>query len=51
MIITVGLSWTLAELARHPEKQEKLRRELLQFSRNDPTWDQVVTGTACPYRT
>ncbi|KAM6495403.1 Cytochrome P450 [Amanita muscaria] len=45
----ISLSWALVELARHPEKQEKLRRELLQFSRSDPTWDQVVTGTACPY--
>ncbi|KIL67292.1 hypothetical protein M378DRAFT_9529 [Amanita muscaria Koide BX008] len=35
--------------SRHPEKQDKLRRELLQFSGGDPTWDQVVTGTACPY--
>ncbi|KAM6495399.1 Cytochrome P450 [Amanita muscaria] len=41
--------WALVELARHPEKQEKLRRELLQFSGSDPTWDQIVTGTACPY--
>ncbi|KIL67314.1 hypothetical protein M378DRAFT_300977 [Amanita muscaria Koide BX008] len=45
----VSLSWALVELARHPEKQDKLRRELLQFSGSDPTWDQVVTGTACPY--
>ncbi|KAM6495420.1 cytochrome P450 [Amanita muscaria] len=44
-----SLSWTIVELARHPEKQDKLRRELLQFSGSDPTWDQVVTGTACPY--
>ncbi|KAM6495435.1 Cytochrome P450 [Amanita muscaria] len=41
--------WALVELARHSEKQNKLRRELLQFSGSDPTWDQVVTGTACPY--
>ncbi|KAM6496510.1 Cytochrome P450 [Amanita muscaria] len=45
----ISLSWALVDLARHPEKQDKLRRELLQFSGNDPTWDQVVTGTACPY--
>ncbi|KAM6495404.1 Cytochrome P450 [Amanita muscaria] len=49
MAITVSLSWALVELARHPEKQDTLRRELLQFSGSDPTWDQVVTGTACPY--
>ena len=41
--------WALVELARHPETQDKLRRELLQFSGSDPTWDQIVTGTACPY--
>ncbi|KAM6495417.1 Cytochrome P450 [Amanita muscaria] len=41
--------WALVELARHPEKQDKLRRELLQFSGSNPTWDHVVTGTACPY--
>ncbi|KAM6495402.1 Cytochrome P450 [Amanita muscaria] len=45
----ISLSWTLVELARHPEMQDKLRRELLQFSGSDPTWDQVVTGSACPY--
>ncbi|KIL67281.1 hypothetical protein M378DRAFT_299510 [Amanita muscaria Koide BX008] len=45
----ISLSWALVELARHPEKQDKLRRELLQFSGSNPTWDQVVTGTACPY--
>ncbi|KAM6495423.1 Cytochrome P450 [Amanita muscaria] len=44
-----SLSWTLVELARQPEKQDKLRRELLHFSGSDPTWDQVVTGTECPY--
>ncbi|KIL67272.1 hypothetical protein M378DRAFT_73991 [Amanita muscaria Koide BX008] len=49
MTVTVSLSWTLVELARHPEMQDKLRRELLQFSGSDPTWDQVVTGSACPY--
>ncbi|KAM6495223.1 Cytochrome P450 [Amanita muscaria] len=43
------ITWALVELARHPEKQNKLRQELRQFSGNDPTWDQVVTGTACPY--
>jgi len=45
----VSISWAMVELARHPEKQDKLRRELHQLSGNDPTWDQVVTGTACPY--
>ena len=44
-----AVKWAIVELARHPEKQNKLRRELLQFSGSDPTWDQVVTGTACPY--
>ncbi|KIL67056.1 hypothetical protein M378DRAFT_160034 [Amanita muscaria Koide BX008] len=49
LFLFAGYETTAMELARHPEKQDKLRRELLQFSGNDPTWDQVVTGTACPY--
>jgi cytochrome P450 len=34
----------LIELARNPEKQTKLREELLEFGVGDPTWDQLVSG-------
>ncbi|KAJ7464550.1 cytochrome P450 [Mycena latifolia] len=37
-------SWALIELAKHPEKQAKLREELVQFGGTDPTWDQLVSG-------
>ncbi|KAJ7071727.1 cytochrome P450 [Mycena belliarum] len=40
----VSLTWALIELARNPEKQEKLRQELRQFGTTDPTWDQLVSG-------
>ncbi|KAJ7165645.1 cytochrome P450 [Mycena crocata] len=36
--------WALIELARLPEKQTKLREELVQFGSADPTWDQLVSG-------
>ncbi|KIL67269.1 hypothetical protein M378DRAFT_159670 [Amanita muscaria Koide BX008] len=45
----LSLNWALIELARHPETQDKLRRELLQPSGNDLTWDQMIAGNACPY--
>ncbi|KAG6825758.1 hypothetical protein H0H92_002523 [Tricholoma furcatifolium] len=35
--------WTLIELARKPEKQQKLREELSRFSTTDPTWEQLVS--------
>ncbi|KAJ7196877.1 cytochrome P450 [Mycena haematopus] len=37
------LQWALIELSRHPEIQDKLRKDLLaRFSGTDPTWDQLV---------
>ncbi|KAJ7499895.1 cytochrome P450 [Mycena latifolia] len=41
---SVSLTWALIELARNPEKQTKLREELLRFGSADPTWDQLVSG-------
>ncbi|KAJ7772424.1 cytochrome P450 [Mycena metata] len=38
---SVSLTWALVELARHPEMQDKLRKDLSRFS-TDPTWDQLV---------
>ncbi|KAJ7015768.1 cytochrome P450 [Mycena alexandri] len=37
----------LIELARKPEKQAKLREELIRFGATDPTWDQL--GSSLPY--
>jgi len=36
--------WALIELCRKPEKQQKLRDELSQFSGTDPSFDQLSTG-------
>ncbi|KAJ7775694.1 cytochrome P450 [Mycena maculata] len=44
---SISLTWALIELARNPEKQAKLREELVQFGPADPTWDQL--GSALPY--
>ncbi|KAJ7744174.1 cytochrome P450 [Mycena metata] len=44
---SISLTWALIELARKPEKQAKLRDELVQFGAADPTWDQL--GSALPY--
>lgn len=42
------LQWALVELSRHPEKQQRLRRELLDaFSTHDPTHDDFMA--ALPY--
>ncbi|TFK28611.1 cytochrome P450 [Coprinopsis marcescibilis] len=38
------LTWALIELARNPEKQERLRSELAEFSGTDPTWEQLTLG-------
>ncbi|KAF7331057.1 Cytochrome P450 [Mycena venus] len=40
---SIALTWALIELAKHPEIQDKLRRDLARFSGNDPTWDQLVS--------
>ncbi|KAJ7499846.1 cytochrome P450 [Mycena latifolia] len=44
---SISLTWALIELAKQPEKQAKLREELIQFGATDPTWDQLVS--ALPY--
>ncbi|KAF9457218.1 cytochrome P450 [Collybia nuda] len=44
---SISLTWTLIELARNPEKQDRLRQELDQFSGTDPTWEQL--GSGLPY--
>lgn len=32
------------ELALHPEKQDKLRAELAEFSNRDPTYEEFTNG-------
>ncbi|KAF4600491.1 hypothetical protein EYR38_005120 [Pleurotus pulmonarius] len=45
---STSLTWALIELCRFPEKQQKLRDEVLsEFRSSDPTWDQLMT--AIPY--
>ncbi|KAJ7164471.1 cytochrome P450 [Mycena filopes] len=43
--------WALIELAKQPDKQAKLRAELIQFgaAHGDPTWDQLASNTHLPY--
>ncbi|PFH47813.1 hypothetical protein AMATHDRAFT_50010 [Amanita thiersii Skay4041] len=43
-IHTVSLTWCLYELARNPDKQQKLREELSSFNTSDPTWDELTSG-------
>ncbi|KAJ6596331.1 cytochrome P450 [Mycena vulgaris] len=43
----VVAQWALIELAKHPDKQDKLRSELSRFGAIDPTWDQL--GSDLPY--
>lgn len=38
------LQWCLLELCKQPDIQQKLREELLQFSPEDPTWDQFMNS-------
>ncbi|KAJ7983088.1 cytochrome P450 [Mycena polygramma] len=40
---SISLTWALIELARHPEAQNQLRKDLARFSGSDPTWDQLVS--------
>lgn len=35
------LSFTLWELAKHPEKQARLRQEILDFGPHEPTYDDL----------
>ncbi|KAJ6549021.1 cytochrome P450 [Mycena vulgaris] len=44
---SISLTWALIELAKHPDKQDKLRSELSRFGAIDPTWDQL--GSDLPY--
>ncbi|KAJ7476856.1 cytochrome P450 [Mycena galericulata] len=44
---SISLTWALIELARNPEKQTRLREELIRFGASDPTWDQL--GSSLPY--
>lgn len=41
---SISLTWALIELARKPEKQQKLRDELAQFVGTDPSFDQLSIG-------
>ncbi|TFY61456.1 hypothetical protein EVG20_g7054 [Dentipellis fragilis] len=42
---SISMTWALIELARHQDKQSKLREELLsEFGAGDPTWDQLTHG-------
>ncbi|KAJ7071726.1 cytochrome P450 [Mycena belliarum] len=41
---SISLTWALIELAKAPEKQTKLREELIAFGATDPTWDQLVSS-------
>lgn len=42
---SISLTWALIELCRRPDKQQRLRDELSQFSAStDPTWEQLSTG-------
>ncbi|KAJ7600660.1 cytochrome P450 [Mycena floridula] len=45
----VSMTWSLIELARAPDKQQKLREELSTLGPNDPTYDQLSSATALPY--
>ncbi|KAJ6580333.1 cytochrome P450 [Mycena sp. CBHHK59/15] len=40
---SVSLTWALIELAKHQDKQDKLRKDITRFSGVDPTWDQLVS--------
>ncbi|KAJ6615483.1 cytochrome P450 [Mycena sp. CBHHK59/15] len=40
---SVSLTWALIELAKHQDKQDKLRKDIARFSGVDPTWDQLVS--------
>ncbi|KAF9040790.1 cytochrome P450 [Panaeolus papilionaceus] len=41
---SISLTWALIELSRKPEKQQRLRDELAEYSGTDPTFDQLSTG-------
>ncbi|KAI6004500.1 cytochrome P450 [Pisolithus orientalis] len=39
----IAMTWALLELARYPDIQNKLRKELLSFGR-EPSYDELTTG-------
>jgi cytochrome P450 len=42
---TATLTWTLIELCRNLELQDKIRKEILaEFPNSNPTFDEVVAG-------
>ncbi|ESK95956.1 cytochrome p450 [Moniliophthora roreri MCA 2997] len=46
---SISLTWALIELAKQPEKQTRLRKELLEGAGGtDPTWDRLM-GPEFPY--
>ncbi|KAJ7580804.1 cytochrome P450 [Mycena floridula] len=45
----ISMTWALIELAKSPEKQTRLREELLSLGPNDPTFDQLSSVTTLPY--
>ena len=38
----VSLTRALIALSLHPEKQDRLRKELLDFGNNDPSYDELA---------
>ncbi|KAJ7588140.1 cytochrome P450 [Mycena floridula] len=44
-----SLTWALINLSRYPEKQTRLREELLQLGPNDPTYEQLSSAIVLPY--
>ncbi|KAF8645739.1 hypothetical protein AX16_007607 [Volvariella volvacea WC 439] len=42
--VSISFTWAFIELARHPEKQQRLREELPPLSSPDLTWDQLTYG-------
>ncbi|KAL5512215.1 hypothetical protein ACEPAG_3500 [Sanghuangporus baumii] len=41
---SISLTWSLIELSLHPEKQDRLRSELAEFTNKDPTYNQFTSG-------
>ena len=41
---TVSMTWALLELALNPEKQDRLRAELEEFTNKDPSYDELRNG-------
>jgi hypothetical protein len=46
--VDICYQWALIELARNPDKQDKLREELLAFG-GDPSWDDLTSAEKLPY--